>query len=247
MSVYAGPTDWWTDSTDAGRTHIATKGIVQSGLVLNLDAGVSSSYPGSGTTWTDLSGNANNGTLTNGPTFDSGNGGSIAFDGINDYVNVPITSSLQITQNITVSVWVYNKVWKNSDIIDGGITAFNNAGIMLWTRTSDNKIKWGRQWTTGALQLLSTTIFSTILNVWYNLVGTYDGTTLKLYYNGVLDNTLVSSFSFNNTDLNIGAGPEVGADGYFNGNIADVKIYNRALSDSEVLKNFNALRGRFGI
>lgn len=247
MSAYAGPAGWWTSGTDAGRTHIATKGVVQSGLVLNLDAGVLSSYPASGNTWIDLSGTNNTGTLINSPTFDSGSGGSLVFNGSNNYVNVPISTSLQITQNITVSMWIYNKVWKNSDIIEGGITAFNNAGIMLWTRTSDNKIKWGRQYTTGALQLLSSTNFSTVLNVWYNIVGTYDGTTLKLYYNGVLDNSLVSSITFNNTSLTIGAGIAASSDGYFNGNIADVKIYNRELSADEILKNFNAMRDRFGV
>jgi hypothetical protein len=88
MGVFAGIERNWASQTNAGRTHIATKGIVQSGLVLNLDAGVSSSYPGSGTTWTDLSGNGNTGTLTNGPTYNSANGGSLVFDGVDDYVNV---------------------------------------------------------------------------------------------------------------------------------------------------------------
>jgi hypothetical protein len=85
MAVHGGPADWWTEGTDAGRTHIATKGIVQSGLVLNLDAGVSASYPGSGTNWTDLSGNGNNGTLVNGVGYNSANNGSFVFDGVNDY------------------------------------------------------------------------------------------------------------------------------------------------------------------
>ena len=61
--------------------------IVTDGLVLLLDAGNTKSYPGTGTTWTDISRNGNNGTLTNGPTFDSANGGSLVFDGVDDYVN----------------------------------------------------------------------------------------------------------------------------------------------------------------
>ena len=82
--------------------------IIKDGLVLTLDASSQRSYPGSGTTWYDLSGNGNNGTLTNGPTFDSGNGGSIVFDGTNDYVNGPTTNSV-IGNNISLislSAWV---------------------------------------------------------------------------------------------------------------------------------------------
>ena len=79
--------------------------IITSGLVLFLDAGNTSSYPGSGTTWTDLSGNGNNGTLTNGPTYTSSNGGAIVFDGINDFVNSG--SSISLPGDISVFAWVY--------------------------------------------------------------------------------------------------------------------------------------------
>ena len=80
-------------------------GIVTDGLVLNLDAGNPQSYPGSGTTWTDLSGNGNNGTLLNGVGYDSDNGGSLVFDGSNDYVTTPLFGDS--TTNRTFSVW-YN-------------------------------------------------------------------------------------------------------------------------------------------
>jgi len=80
--------------------------VVQDGLVLNLDASKFYSYSRSGTTWTDLSGNGNNGTLVNGPTFSSANGGSIVFDGSNDYM----TSSFTFTANqaMTISGWLYS-------------------------------------------------------------------------------------------------------------------------------------------
>ena len=80
--------------------------IVEDGLVLSLDAANTKSYPGSGTVWSDLSGNSNNGTLTNGPTFDSGNKGSIVFDGIDDSISVGHTALLNPTLNMTISVWV---------------------------------------------------------------------------------------------------------------------------------------------
>lgn len=217
--------------------------IVTNGLVLCLDAANRRSYPGSGTTWTDLSGNGNNGTLTNGPTFSSGNGGSIVFDGTNDYVNVPISSSLQISQNITVSMWIYNKQWKACDYIEGGWTGIiQNGGIVIEARTGDGKIYWGEQYADP--QLPSNIIYSELINVWYNIVGTYDGTALKLFYNAILDNSANYSFTFNNTALTIGYGV---VDGYFNGNIGPTHIYNRALSAAEIRQNFNATRGRYGI
>ena len=79
---------------------------VTDGLLLSFDAANTKSYPKSGTTWSDLSGNGNTGTLTNGPTFNSANGGSIVFDGVDDYVNVANASSLNSSAQ-TISVW-YN-------------------------------------------------------------------------------------------------------------------------------------------
>ena len=104
MGAFAGIERNWASQTNGGRTHIATKGVVQSGLVLNLDAGVLSSYPGTGTAWTDLSGNGRNGTLTNGPTFNSANGGSLVFDGIDDFVSS--VSNLTLANNFSVSLWL---------------------------------------------------------------------------------------------------------------------------------------------
>ena len=79
--------------------------IITNGLVLSLDAANNKSYPRSGTTWTDLSGNSNTGTLTNGPSFNDGNQGSIVFDGTDDYVNIPYNSGL-IPNNLTLSAWI---------------------------------------------------------------------------------------------------------------------------------------------
>lgn len=218
--------------------------IVTSGLVLNLDAANTKSYPGSGTSWTDLSGNNNTGTLTNGPTFSSANNGQIVFDGTNDYVNITVgpTSPLKITNNITVSVWFYNSSWKESNIIQGG-----GYGFIFWTGTSiygaayDGKIIWGKQQTTN--QVISNNTYSGLLNVWYNIVGTYNGTTLRLYYNGVLDKEQNNSFTFDVSECTIGTG----IDGTFNGRISNVNVFNRVLTQSEIQQNFNALRGRFGV
>ena len=93
--------------------------IVTDGLVLCLDAGDGKSYSGSGTTWYDRSGNGNNGILVNGPTFDSNNRGAIVFDGVNDHVSIPNSSSLQLSNNqsFTISYFV------NLNRIDGAFMA----------------------------------------------------------------------------------------------------------------------------
>ena len=87
-------------------SRVANSTIVSSGLVLHLDAGNASSYPGSGTTWTDLSGSGNNGTLVNGPTYSSANGGSLSFDGVNDYVSVSNTSQLRPSTELSIGMWI---------------------------------------------------------------------------------------------------------------------------------------------
>jgi hypothetical protein len=244
MSVFSGPADWWTDGTNIGRTHIATKGVVQSGLVLNLDAGVSTSYPGSGTTWTDLSGNGNTGTLTNGPTYDSTNGGYIVFDGTNDYVNIVDAAILDLTASITSEAWVFavkstgiqNVISKSSSIQNNGYiyprtdNGWNNCSFYLNIGT----------WTT-----LSTAWPSR--NAWHHTAATYDGNAMSIYINGnlVASKSQTGAISTNTNALSIGDQP--GYSEYFGGNLSNLRLYNRALTAAEVKQNFNALRGRFGI
>ena len=211
--------------------------IITSGLVLHLDAANKLSYPGSGTTWNDLSGNKNNGTLVNSPSFSTMNGGTLVFNGSNNYVSVPITPSINITTNITINVWYYNKVWKESDIIESGTN-----GMMIWTYQSINSIRVGRQ--SLGTQLTTSTI-STLLNTWMNITFTYDAVTLKAYFNGKFDTSIGVNFTFVNILLTIGAGISATGDGYFNGNISNVQIYNRALTANEILQNYNAMKGRY--
>ena len=106
MGVAYGINPTWAAQTDAGRIHIATKGVVQDGLVLNLDAGASTSYPGSGTNWSDLSGNGNNGTLVNGVGYVGTNGGALVFDGTNMGVNT-IENLTFGSDDWTLEMWVY--------------------------------------------------------------------------------------------------------------------------------------------
>lgn len=249
MSSHAGPANWWTIGTNEGRTHIATKGVVQSGLVLNLDASVSSSYPGTGTSWTDMSGNGNNGTLTNGPTYNSANNGSIVFDGTSDYVTCGNHSSLSFTNNLTIQVWC--SLNDNNDYRSPLMktTSFNWDDGYGFYKETGRFYFFINLWDGAHRVSVSKTTFSMT-----NFVGTYDGTNLKLYENGILMQTgssFTSNVSNSGTNLIIGNGGDGHGTGFnpytWNGGISNAQVYNRALTAAEVQRNFNATRERYNI
>jgi len=221
------------------------KPIVTDGLVLALDAADRNSYPGSGTTWTDLSGNGNNGTLTNGPTFDSGNGGSIVFDGTNDHVT--FTSNPSLTDQITIEVWVkLNSTSAGTGWICGRESSYRilySSNVFAWVCATDNN-GW---YTTGTA--ISASSVAPHTNT-YQVVVTYDGSNNKIYVNGTL-RTTGSSISGNIKDVNpyyiMRDGSSDANIDYGKGNLYSHKLYNRALTASEIQQNFNALRGRFNI
>jgi hypothetical protein len=224
--------------------------IVTDSLVLYLDAANTRSYPGSGTVWSDLSRGGNNGTLRNGPTFNSGNGGSIVFDGVDDFVEIQNQIQFDQTDPFTLSSWVKspsvsdNQIINNENILYTGyrLNININANIEIGLRSSISD------------DIAIETLNSINTNTWYHIVGTYDGTRnasgMKIYINGVeestniLSNTLTSSTLSNQRTLlgirRISPPPDP-----FKGNIANVQIYNRALSATEILQNFNAIRARF--
>ena len=219
---------------------------ITDGLVLCLDAGNTKSYPGSGTTWTDLSGNGNNGTLTNGPTYNSANGGSLVFDGVDDYAEVPTTSSINdcLSGDFAYELWTFPKTngFEFGKIFAKGAfqqsTGFNG----LRYRTSDFNTAW--QFNTNNESL---TLFTLPPNIWYHLVITRSGTTLSGYLNGNITSSYTTSFNFGgNFPLRISANSQ-GTPDTTSQNLPVFRQYNRALSASEVSQNFNALKGRYGL
>ena len=215
------------------RIHTFPSELVTDGLVLNLDAGDPRSYPGSGTTWTDLSGNGNNGTFgasTAAPTYNNANGGSLVFDGTNDYVSLG-TPSIG-TGKITVSAWI--------KITTGGIYQHivdNQSPEWHLALLNDNR----PYFFNGVINHQNTTQLST--GVWYMITGV-QGITNDLYINGVLSQSIESNVNITANTLQIGrffSGPSR----YFNGNISNVSIYNRALSAAEVAQNYDALKVRY--
>jgi len=119
----AAALSWIATQTNLIAANIEYEGIVTDGLVLNLDAGFTTSYPTTGTTWYDLSGNSNNGTLTNGPTFNSSNSGSIVFDGVDDNVQ---RNALNVGNNFSVGVWAKPTTIKRQTLV---ANSYNYGGV----------------------------------------------------------------------------------------------------------------------
>jgi hypothetical protein len=218
--------------------------ILTNGLVLALDAANSKSYPGSGTTWTDLSGNGNNGTLTNGPTFNSANGGSIVFDGVDDYVNVP-TFSIPTSSFSCESFFKWSNIGTNRGSIFSLNYNYPTSGYLIRQRddSSGKFVVWSDYGSESGIY--STTAL--IVNTWNHVIVTQESTICSIYINGIFD----SSQSLPNPVLNqsypILLGRRASTGAYLTGNIAAAKIYNRALSASEILQNYNAQKSRFNL
>jgi len=216
---------------------------VTNGLVLALDAADKNSYLGSGTTWTDVSGNGNNATLTNGPTFSNTNSGNVVFDGTDDYGDCG-----NVLANLTnLSLECFVKFGTQS-------TSFN--GII--SKTLDNTNGWeirtaGYTSTTTTAQFRyvgdnAAPDFGALTNgVWYHLVATGTFGSQRVYINGSIYNsgTYAGTPSANSNSLVIGRLAYAGL--YANMSLGYARIYNRVLTATEILQNYNATKSRFGL
>jgi hypothetical protein len=216
------------------------------GLVLCLDAGNTKSYPGSGTTWTDLSGSGNNGTLTNGPTYSSANGGSIVFDGVDDYV-VTGNSGITGNQSWSLSIWVSVNILENGAGRQGWIiwkgASSQNTNELISIGVSGGKVEVAH-WSNDTVFSNSPINFGSFQNI----TVTFNGSQELIYINSV--NTDSKSTSLNVTNgawYFASAAGAAGTTNFLNYNIASAQIYNRALSAAEVSQNYNALRSRYGL
>jgi len=214
--------------------------IVTNGLVLALDAADRNSYPGSGATWTDLSGNNNSGSLVNGPTFNSANGGSIVFDGTDDIVNTSYISSNAFTWSIWFKTNVVSSGYRN--IISIPIPNY----ILLLMDISTPNLGF---WTSDGLSGQSLSTPTIAVNIWYNAVFVREGNSITNGYK-----TYVNSVSYGSANTGtwsasdtISLGGRTDASQFMNGNISQVSIYNRALTASEVRQNYNATKSRFNL
>ena len=214
--------------------------IITNGLSLCLDAGNSKSYPGIGTAWTDLSGRGNTGTLVGGVGYSGTNGGSLVFDGTDDRVTFP-NNTISTSSGMTVEVWFKTssgtKYQNIFDLADGfGVWITINGGLQ-----GPGKIT--ASFNTGS------TIMSAnyVANNWYQVVISGSGTSNTLYVNGVSMATATASVasSINLNTARIGNVDGDRASEYLIGNVASLKLYNRALTATEITQNYNALKSRY--
>jgi hypothetical protein len=214
--------------------------IVTNGLLFNSDAGFTPSYPRSGTTWYDVSLSGNTGTLTNGPTFNSADGGSIVFDGVDD--RVILNSTVTLVGPFTWSIFCKSNLMTGSQnrqvYLSGNINfeqsdhdtifIFNFAGVSINLELPIGLIP-------------QDTFYQA------TLVRKLDN-TFDFYYNGVKQTLRGGGNIQTSLEMTINTiGSMSGGGRFWNGNISIVNIYNRLLTDQEILQNFNALKGRFGL
>jgi hypothetical protein len=218
--------------------------IVTNGLVLCLDAADKKSYPGTGTVWTDRSGNGNHGTLTNGLTFSTANGGYIEADGVDDFIknDTPTLPTGNITA--TICAWVYilsvSGTWQ-------GIAGWGerNTGQSALLDMNAGKLAFSTWGAPNENDLIST--YNVPLNTWKYVAGTINNRNIKLYADGinVLNSTITFTPNVSSTKLRLATTDYPGR--LLNTRIAQAAIYNRELTPTEIQQNFNATRGRFGI
>jgi hypothetical protein len=221
--------------------------IVTEGLVFRVDAGNTASYPGSGTTWIDLAGN-NNGTLTNGATYNATHGGSIVFDGVDDHVATTFTQNLGT--EFSFGAWCRPTAVGQTNGSD--VIVKNYSTNQPWAT-------WGAEYTSDRrfrFYISNGSTFSPVgtqqypLNQIYHVFGTYSNRTLTGYVNGVQAvtfNATNAPLYDNSKTVSLGAWLESPNQNRFIGNIYGAEIYDRALSPAEVLQNYNAGKFRYDI
>lgn len=221
--------------------------IITDGLVLAIDAANQKSYPGSGTSILDLSGNSNDGILTNGPTFDSGNTGNIVFDGQNDYINIPDSPIINLTTEGGVFLWLNPTSYVNYTGIISKAPNTTSIGTQAHyhfevysnrarTVISNVDLRSGTE-STGQSPLID-------LNQWHQYGFQWDSSTMYQIKDGVIVATKSHSSSATTTSDNLFIARRNGF-GYLSGKMSNITIYSRALSSTEILQNYNATKTRF--
>lgn len=227
----------------------AGKSIVTNGLILNIDAGNSASYNGSGTTWYDLSSTGNNGTLTNGVAYSTSNGGIMTFDGVDDYVGMGGNSVYNLT-DITISMYAkFDTTAGNNFVASRYYNTNTYNGWVIYYNPTTQKIRFdGRE--SAALYIGNQTSSNYNTNTWYHITCTKSADNWRIYVNGNLEcnqNIGLGNVPFLLNNMYFGAYIILGGSDYGKNSIGAVQIYNRALNNSEITQNFNATKSRFGL
>jgi hypothetical protein len=213
--------------------------VKDSSLVLYLDASAKNSYNNlvDAGTWKDMSGNNNNGSLINAPTFSNDNGSSIVFNGVDNYISGTLT---------TISTWTMS-LWYLSRNISSALVYYPfscAASTGLGFGGTFDVNTQNRWYFFDGTNVLSNSNTAVTINSWYNLVVTKVLTSYNLYTNGNLSIS-TTGVDLSYTQYNLGRRAD--SVWYVNGNIAQASIYNKALTAAEITQNYNATRGRFGL
>jgi hypothetical protein len=217
--------------------------VVNDSLVILYDAANSKSFISGSTKWDNLSKFDYDGELKNSLGYNSNNFGSLTFNGVDEYVEIPKTDILSNKSTFTINSWVY------PTSLTGLRPIFVNyyvANLQVMLRFSGSGLQFFTYTTTG---VGGTTQSFTASNQWSNVVATYDGTTMKTYVNGVQSPTTYSQTGL----LNVSTQPYLigyytsPTNYYFQGRVAYCGVYLRNLTDQEILQNYNAIKSRFGL
>ena len=234
----------------SGRVGSITTPIITDGLVFNLDAANRACYPITGTTTTDTIGNTSG--ILNGATFSNVNSGIFNFDGTDDRIEVNSFTPLNGATSLTTQLWFKADTYSSLGALfwfDDHIEIYQGNSIYtnLQGRTNYRLSgQFGNPFTT-----LGGTLASGVGNLcdgnWHNICITWDGATSIIYEDNVAVITASTPGTLNTATDNIYIGTDTLAGNPFQGEVANIQLYNRALSSSEVLHNYNALKGRFGL
>lgn len=225
--------------------------IVETNLVLYLDAGNINSYNGVGTTWYDLSTGNHTCTLVNGPVFSSNNGGYFDFDGVYDYGTIPNSSDFYFgTAEFTVEVWAMTEdISEDYQILGGNHNAGIGGGWFFYGDDTNGTMAFGNT------TQVDDTVFTQSQDTWYHFAVRRDANGFDFFRNnsaGSANLAFNDNIANNNLPLIIGNLHYFGVLGQhdilgWNGRIAQVRAYNRALSDAELTQNYNAHKSRYGL
>jgi hypothetical protein len=222
--------------------------IIKNGLLLNYDISSNLSYT-SPDTYIQSTINNYPGLVVNGPTFSSNNGGYLNFDGANDHVLVYNSPFAFTTESFTYSYWIYINSFTTNQANQGSIPYYKgdyNTNGYYSQLGADGSYVFGTC-QSGATQFTSIAPATLTTGVWYYISDVRNGSSVRIYVNGI-DRTNVAATHIN--PVSSGSGLYIGSYRTFifsNIRIGNFKVYNRALNSTEILSNFNALRGRFGI
>ena len=227
-----------------------TENIVTNGLVLNVDAGKSASYPGTGTTIYDLSGSGLTGTLVSSPTFSTLNGGSLVFGG-SSYITR--SSALDAGQNFSVTAWIYpTSLGSRNAIVGNGYPYTTDNGWLFCICDNNFSLFQALFLSIGqnnVLKISNSYVFQ--LNKWSHVSCSVSGggSSVKFYVNGVETSYGFTTgsgrtISYSNNEFHIGMRHSTTGE-RFAGNISQVQIYNTTLTAQEILQNYNATKSRY--